>query len=252
MTIDRRRLLTTAAAAGLAGCATAAPPAAPAAPAAGAEGALARHLDDLAERLLIRDPEQATSLGLDKGPREGLKGQLRELSREHIQHDDVFCANELRALEAFPDEGLSPALRLHKAVTAYALRLGRDAGRFTYGDNTLVSAMSEAASPYVVSQQGGAYASTPEFLDSQHSVETEADADAYLQRLNAFARNLRYETLRIADDAAAGVIPPDFILANAIGQQEGLLAIRPADSRPGPATSSRPRSIRRWPTSSRR
>ena len=226
--IDRRRLMMTAAAAGVSACATAPP--GPAVPAHPREAALARHLDDLAERLLIRGPEQATSLGLDKGPREGLKGQLTDASWEHAFFDRTFCRNELAALQAYPDEGLSPAAKLHKDVTEYALALGRDA-EFNYGDNTLASAMSENATPYVVSQQGGAYSFVPEFLDSQHTVETEADADAYLQRLNAFARNLRYETQRIQRDAGAGVIPPDFILANAIGQQEGMLAVRPADSR---------------------
>lgn len=227
MHLDRRQLLMTAAAAGLAGCATTAPRPAGSA----ADAALSSHLNDLAERLLIRSPEQATSLGLDKGSREGLKSQLSDASWQHVAGDDQFCANEALALQAFPDGGLTPAARLHKQVTLYALTLGRDAGPFDYGDNTLASAMSESATPYVVSQQGGSYASTPEFLDSQHSIDTLADADAYLTRLNAFARNLHHETTRIERDAGAGVIPPDFILANTIGQQEGMLAVPAADSR---------------------
>ncbi|HEY8571522.1 DUF885 domain-containing protein [Phenylobacterium sp.] len=237
MSLNRRELMVSAAAAGLAGCASTPPPAPLAAPPPAAaqptpyDAALSRYLDDLAQRLLIRNPEQATSLGLDKGPREGLKSQLATASGEIIALDADFCAGELKVLEGVPDEALSPPMRLHKAVTAYALALGRDAGAFPYGINNLNAAMSESASPYVVTQQSGAYASVPEFLDSQHSVETAEDADAYLARLNAFATNLRYETLRIRRDAAMGVVPPDFILSNAIGQQEGLLRIRAAESR---------------------
>ena len=37
-------------------------------------------------------------------------------------------------------------------------------------------------------------------------------ADAYLARLTAFARELDQETQCIGEDAAAGIIPPDFIL----------------------------------------
>ncbi len=131
-------------------------------------------------------------------------------------------------MASFPDATLSPAARLNKAVVKYAFELGRDAAPFDYGENTLGSAMGESAGPYVVSQQSGAYSGTPEFLDSQHKVETRADAEAYLARVHEMARVIRQETERTRKDAALGVISPDFILANAIGQQQGLLAV-PAD-----------------------
>src|SRR6185312_7987735 len=87
------------------------------------------------------------------------------------------------------------------------------------------------AGPYVVSQQGGAYSGVPEFLDSQHKVATAADAEAYLARVRAMARCLRQETERVKKDAGLGVIAPDFILDNAIGQQLDLLAVQPAKAR---------------------
>jgi uncharacterized protein (DUF885 family) len=228
MRVDRRQLLLTAAAAGLVGAAPGARAAAPSAP---GDAALSTHLQDLAERLLIRQPETATNLGLDSGARAGLKGQLTDAAWDHVEADRGFCRTELARLGGFPDAGLSPTLRLHKAVVAYALELGRDAAPFDYGDNTMASAMSESATPYVVSQQGGAYAFVPEFLDSQHKVETADDADDWLSRLHAMANNLSQETQRIRRDAELGVVPPDFILANTIGQQEGLLAIAPAQAR---------------------
>jgi uncharacterized protein (DUF885 family) len=88
--------------------------------------------------------------------------------------------------------------------------------------------MNEAAGPHAVTQQSGAYTFVPEFLDAQHTVETADDADAWLDRLHAMSRNLGDETQRLVRDADHGVVPPDFILANTIGQQQGLLAI-PAD-----------------------
>jgi uncharacterized protein (DUF885 family) len=65
--------------------------------------------------------------------------------------------------------------------------------------------------PYVVTQLTGAYQSTPDFLASQHPIESAADAEAYLSRLEAFAGELRHETLRVRDDLARGLVPPDFI-----------------------------------------
>ena len=51
--------------------------------------------------------------------------------------------------------------------------------------------MSEAAGPYVVSQQSGAYSALPEFLDSQHQVHNKADAEAYLARVHEIGRVMR-------------------------------------------------------------
>jgi len=229
MTLDRRHLLLAGAAAGLA---TAAPKAKPAAAAASpADRALGAHFDQLTETLLRRWPEAATGYGLDKGRRAALKSELGDASPGVHVADTAFCAKELAALQAFPDAPLSPRAQLDKATVAYALQLGVDAKPFDFGDNTLLSAMSEAASPHVVDQQSGAYSALPEFLDSQHKVETAADADAYLARLHAMARVLGSEDERIRRDAAQGVMPPDFILANVVGQQEDLLKIPPRDAR---------------------
>ena len=225
MNLDRRSLLVTAAAAGLAGAArtAGAAPVAPAAPAG--DAAINRYFGTVSEHILSTSPELATAYGLDTGARSGLHARLNDASMAHVTADRAWCRAGLAKLETFPDAGLSPTARLNKAVVKYAFELGRDAAPFDYGENTLSSAMSESASPYVVSQQSGAYSSIPEFLDSQHKVANAADAEAYLARVRAMGRVIRQETERVRKDAGLGVIAPDFILANAIGQQEGLLAI---------------------------
>jgi uncharacterized protein (DUF885 family) len=233
MRLDRRELLLSAGATALLPAASAAQaqvtqvPAPPDTP----DRALMRQMDDLAERMLIRNPEQATSLGLDRDARAGLKGQLSLASWASVIDDRQFCAAKLKEFGAIPDAGLTAEARLHKAVVTYALQLGADAAPFSYGDNTLASAMSESSTPYVVSQQDGAYSSVPEFLDSQHAILTEDDADDYLSRLHAMAGVLGDETARIEKDADQGVIPPDFILANILGQQQALLSVPAARSR---------------------
>jgi uncharacterized protein (DUF885 family) len=222
MSLIRRDLLLTAAAAGLMGAAP--KPKGPHAAAAG-DVAINRYFDGLSNEILTKNPETATSLGLDTGARAALKSRLSDASVAHIAGDRVWCRANLAKLETFPDAGLSPAAKLNKDVVKYAFELGRDAAPFDYGENTLNSAMSESATPYVVSQQGGAYSATPEFLDSQHKIATAADAEAYLARVHEMARVVGQETERVRRDAGLGVVAPDFILANAIGQQEGLLAI---------------------------
>jgi uncharacterized protein (DUF885 family) len=228
--LDRRELLFTAAAAGLMGAAG--PGLAQPAPAASpADAALGHFLDELSERLLQKWPETATSLGLDRSARAALKGRLNDRSWAAVEAERALCAEGLKALAGFPDAGLSTAARLNRDVTAFALGLGRDAAAFDFGDNTLNSAMNENATPYVVNQQTGDYSWIPEFLDSQHQVRNVADAEAYLSRLHDMAKGLDWETDRITRDAGLGVISPDFILANTLGQQKDLLAVPPADAR---------------------
>ncbi|MGZ3402257.1 MAG: DUF885 domain-containing protein [Phenylobacterium sp.] len=230
MSLDRRHLLTAGAATALLAASPKTRHGASAAAAPG-DAALNRYFDKVSEDLLKTGPEQATSLGLDTGARAALKSQLSDASMAHIVEDRAWCKAGLARLATFPDATLSPTARLNKAVLNYAFQVGHDAAPFDYGENTFVSAQSEGAGPYVVSQQGGAYSGVPEFLDSQHSVKTKADAEAYLSRVHEMARVLSQETERMKKDAGLGVVPPDFILSNTIGQQEGLLAIKAADAR---------------------
>jgi uncharacterized protein (DUF885 family) len=76
--------------------------------------------------------------------------------------------------------------------------------------------------PYVLSQLGGTYQSVPDFLDTQHVIDTSADAEAYLSRLHAFARGLDNETARARADAGNGIIPPDFVIAMALKQMAAV------------------------------
>jgi uncharacterized protein (DUF885 family) len=221
MNISRRHLLaTTAAAAFVPGVAFAA-----------SDAQIDALFAQLSEALLVESPEGATGLALDKGKRAALKSRLSDASWAHAAHDHVFCADWLAKLKAVPAAGLSPDAALNKAVTEYALELGRDGGRFAFGVNTLGAAMTESAGPYVVSQQSGSYVSTAEFLDSQHSVETRADADAWLSRMEDFARVLDQETDRVKRDAGMGVVMPDFLMTNALGQMDETLKVPAAQQR---------------------
>ena len=87
--------------------------------------------------------------------------------------------------------------------------------RFDYGDLN---------GPYVVSQLTGAYQWIPDFLDSQHTIETKADAEAYLSRLEASPAALDQETSWSAT-SGLGVIPPDFAI-DKIGCQMRACATR--------------------------
>jgi uncharacterized protein (DUF885 family) len=72
--------------------------------------------------------------------------------------------------------------------------------------------------PYVVIQNVGAYLDLPRFLDSDHRIETPADAEAYLARLQSYAKQLDGELERVQAARAAGLVPPAFLIDKALGQ----------------------------------
>ena len=226
MNLTRRNLLAGSAALGIAQACPAM-----AAQAPSADAPLNSLFGALVEAMLQDAPESATFLGLDKGARAKLKSRLSDQSWAHVANDHKTCAAWLGKLDAIATDRLSPAAQVDKAVASYALTLGRDAGPFDFGNNTLSSAMNEAATPYVVSQQTGAFVNVPEFLDSQHKIETKADADAYLARVEAMAGALDQETGRIKRDAGRKVLLPDFLRDTTLGQMERFLRMPAGEQR---------------------
>jgi uncharacterized protein (DUF885 family) len=181
-------------------------------------------LDSIADEVLRKAPEAATSLGLDVGARAPLRSRLADRSIGAISTDRSDGRARLRRIEAIPRDALNADDRVRYDTVKYAVELGRGGEAFNFGDNSYLTAMSGGATPYVVSQQNGAYGNVPEFLNSQHPINTRADVDAYLARVEAFARQLDQETARVRRDTHAGVVASDFILDNAITQMTAARA----------------------------
>jgi uncharacterized protein (DUF885 family) len=181
-------------------------------------------LNRFANAMIDESPETATSLGLDHGARAGLKSRLSDASWAAVERETAESAARLKAMAGINRKALTGQAAIDYDSMAYALQLGVEGGRFKFGDTTFSSAMSEGATPYVVSQQSGAYSAIGEFLNSQHKIETRTDCDAYLSRMEAFARVLDEETARVARDAGQGVIAPTYILDNTLGQLKGQRA----------------------------
>lgn len=183
-----------------------------------ADPRLSTLLAAMADEILRASPEQATSLGLDTGARAGLKSRLSDRSLGRVSADAAAGRARLRRLERIDRGTLNDEDRVRYDAVRFAVELGGDGERFQFGDNSYLAAMGGGAVPYVVSQQNGAYSGIPEFLNSQHQINTRADADAYLARMAAYARQIDQESARVTRDARCGVVAPDFILDNAIGQ----------------------------------
>lgn len=163
---------------------------------------------------LRQRPEQATQLGLDKGPNADLKSKLGDDSAAGLAATRALTQRQLAALEAIDRSRLTPASRIDYDAVLYTRRSAAAVQHFDFGGN------SYGPSPYVVSQLTGAYQSVPDFLDTKHRIETREDADAYISRLRAFGDQLDANTDRMRHDAGVGVVPPDFLLDTALVQME--------------------------------
>ncbi|HEY1492059.1 MAG TPA: DUF885 family protein, partial [Steroidobacteraceae bacterium] len=182
-----------------------------------------------AEELLREYPESASTLGLDKDRRAGLKARLTDRSPEGVSHAQAVASARAKKLAALPRSGISAATRLDIAVTESAYQLAAEGYAFPFGDVAILDhEVSYRNGPYVVTQNMGAFVEVPEFLDSQHKISGVADAEAYLERLQAYARALDGETARLRHDSAAGVVAPSFILDKTIGQLGTARSIAPA------------------------
>ena len=216
--IHRRRLLLSAAA----GAALCAAPRAFAAD-SGADARLNALFDDFVTEGFDISPEGVTSFGLDSGARAYQKFLLGDRSPAAADRGNALNESQLARLNAIDVKALAPADRLNVEVIAYGLNSQVTAARrFKYAGGS-------AGAPYGINQLTGAYHDLPDFLDSQHQIETKEDADAYLSRLAAMGTAIDQECEQARLDASLGVIPPDFVLDKALEQLKALRA-KPADA----------------------
>lgn len=180
--------------------------------------------DEFMKENLDISPIFATSLGMDTGERARQKSELDDGSEAGIERQKALTATQRARLKAVDRASLSASDASSYDVVMYGLRTNDDANRaFNYGT-------AGAGQPYVVSQLDGSYRQLPSFLDNQHTIETKADADAYVARLAGFARLLDQETEVARHDSALAVAPPDFALAKALTQMRELRAPAPEKS----------------------
>jgi uncharacterized protein (DUF885 family) len=172
-------------------------------------------LDQIAEDLLRRFPETATSLGVDTDSRAALRSRLADRSAEGVQRVAHHVRGALERLDSLSTADCSHPVRTSVAVVRSAYTTALEGFTLPYGDITVGGWRN---TPYVVIQNVGAYLDVPRFLDSDHLIENAADAEAYLARLASYARQLDGELARLQMARAIGLVPPVFLLDKALGQ----------------------------------
>ena len=172
-------------------------------------------LDSIAENLLRQSPESATSLGIDKGERAALRSQLSDRSGIGQQRLAQTIRSDLARANAIDTSRLSHSVRTSVEVVRSAYSTALEGFQLPYGD---VAVGGWRNTPYVVIQNVGAYLDVPRFLDSEHQINTAADADAYIARLESYPKQLDNELGRVLMARHKGLIPPAFLIDKALTQ----------------------------------
>ena len=174
-------------------------------------------LNSVAENLLRLYPTNATSLGLDVGPRAAFRSQLSNRSAAGQRKLAATIKADLARVEAIDETRLSFPVRTSVDVVRSAYRTAMEGFAFPYGDNP-VAGDSWRKTPYVVIQNVGAYIDTPQLLDADHPIDNAADAEAYIGRLSQFPHQLDGELERMRSARAQGLVPPSFLIDKALDQ----------------------------------
>ena len=172
-------------------------------------------LDQIGENYLRFAPESATTLGIDTGARAALRSQLADRSAEGQRKIADTVRQDLERAKAFDTSGLGHATRTSVEVVRSAYATASEGFALPYGDITVGSWRN---TPYVVIQNVGAYLDLPRFLDSDHPINDAADAEAYLSRLQSYAKQLDGEVGRMQAARGKGLVPPAFLIDKALSQ----------------------------------
>jgi uncharacterized protein (DUF885 family) len=176
--------------------------------------------EDIFQERVRNSPTLASSLGLDKGPNAALKSKFDTDPAPVGRRKDL--ARNRRAiaeLRAISPTTLSDAARLNREVVLYSLETATAApSRWD---------IDSAQRPYRITQQGGAYFSLPDFLNTAHTINNAADAEAYLSRLNQFSTVLDNDTAEQRAQAARGFLAPAWAIDLTLGQMRKLRNVAP-------------------------
>lgn len=181
--------------------------------------------DEMVARQLRRSPETATSLGIDSGDMAWTKSLLSDASLTAQKENGELNGEQLKALRTVDRSKLAGLDAASYDTVEFVLQ-----GSQTFTEKFEYNGAYGGA-PYVISQLTGSYQQVPDFLDSQHVIETKPDADAYMARVEEFGRVLDQEVETARHDAGLGVIPADFTIDKALIQYKSMLGVA-ADASP--------------------
>ena len=189
-----------------------APPAAP--PAASIDEFFQRFTDDWVRR----NPNLAISTRYFTGEEQDrLSREITPVSREHDLETIRIARAGLAELATFDRDTLTEAQRLSADVMRWQLE-------------SLIDDEPYLAYQFPLEQMGGVNVNVPNQFTVVQPVATARDAENYVARLGQIDERMAEAVADSEQEAAAGVLPPRFILTATIAQMQRFVAPPPADN----------------------
>lgn len=177
-------------------------------------------LADWTSQILADSPELASQAGVSEAVAGGkFADRLDNRSLLAVETRRTAALRRYAELRSIDLAELGAEDQLTHSVLSEHFASAAQGAAFPYGDFTPLGGIK----PYVLNQLDSAFLTLPSFLAERHSIQTAADADNYLVRLDAVADALDQETLRAREDAALGVRPPTFIIDETLALLETII-----------------------------
>ena len=173
---------------------------------------LNNYVNKITLQLTSDSPQILTQLGfIDNTPFDFHSGKLDDQTKAHEDEALARLRQARAGLDKYGPDGLSGQELITWKTTAWFLDDLIRAGEFEH-------------SGYRVNQISGVAVDTPQFLTDAHVIKNERSVERYLSRLAEFGRVLRETKVRVEDDRAAGVIPPDFVIDQSLVGMRAFIA----------------------------
>jgi uncharacterized protein (DUF885 family) len=185
-------------------------------------------VERLALRMVLADPEALTQLGLlDNTPLDFHSGRLTDVSpradvdRRHLDREG------LALIRRYQPERLKGQKWVTYHLMCWYFEQNLHGHRFDYH----WAAGPVFMGPYPVNHVCGVQVDLVQFLSTYHKIKGRRSLRRYLQRMGEVGWKLAGLQAGLQARAAAGVIPPRFVLEKSLAQIDAFLA-EPADASP--------------------
>jgi uncharacterized protein (DUF885 family) len=202
----------------LSGCAEPPAPASAPPPPAARAAAIDEFFQRFTDEWARRNPNLAISTRyFDGDEQERLSREITPVSRAYELETIAIARSGLAELATFERSALTPDQQLSFNVMRWQLQNAVDGE--PYVDHS-----------FPLEQMNGVNVLLPNQLTVVQPVATPRDADNYVARVGQFDERMAEAVAESTRQAAAGVLPPKFILAATIAQMQRFIAPAPADN----------------------
>lgn len=168
--------------------------------------------DNSFDSFVSRTPEMQTYLGIKKD-----YGKWNDHSDENAKRELEFTKNNLDSLRKIVDfDKLDEKTRISYKYYEYNAQTEIDNFRWRFHN-------------YPLNQMDGFQSAIPAFLINMHSIDSVADAEAYISRLNGIRTLFEQEIVELKIRDSLGIIPPRFVFPFVKSDIKNVLTGQPFD-----------------------